>query len=55
MGEPGDSPGLADALMERFAKLGGVELELPPRDTYPRAVEFADADVTEPRRGPAPT
>jgi plasmid stability protein len=28
------------ALHERFAELGGVDLDLPPRNTPPRIVEF---------------
>jgi len=36
-----DSPGsLVDALIERFASLGGVELELPERSTPPRAAHL---------------
>jgi len=38
--EPGESPDLFHALMERFGELGGVELDLPPRATRPRAAEF---------------
>jgi plasmid stability protein len=40
--EPRDEPGLADAIMQRFGELGGVELDLPPRATRPRAAEFVD-------------
>lgn len=40
--EPGDEPGLADAIMQRFSELGGVELDLPPRAARPRAAEFVD-------------
>jgi plasmid stability protein len=40
--EPGDEPGLADAIMQRFSELGGVELDLPPRGARPRAAEFVD-------------
>lgn len=29
--------GLFSALVDRFAELGGVELDLPPRATLPRA------------------
>ena len=39
--EPGQSPDLFHTLMDRFGELGGVELELPPRATRPRAAEFA--------------
>ena len=38
--EPGDAPGLFQVLMDRFGELGGVELDLPPRATRPRAAEF---------------
>lgn len=40
--EPDDGPNLAQAIMARFGELGGVELDLPPRNAAPRAVEFAD-------------
>lgn len=40
--EPGDEPGLAAAIMQRFSELGGVELDLPPRAARPRAAEFVD-------------
>ena len=40
--EPAGGPNLAQAIMTRFGELGGVELDLPPRSTAPRAVEFAD-------------
>lgn len=35
--EPRD---LATALYERFQELGGVDLEIPPRSTPPRSVDF---------------
>lgn len=35
--EDGSRPGLIGALAERFAGLGGVELDLPPRATPARA------------------
>jgi antitoxin FitA len=38
--EPDDSGGLFGTLMERFAELGGVELDLPPRAARPRAAEL---------------
>ena len=38
--EPGESPDLFHTLMDRFGELGGVELELPPRATRPRAADF---------------
>lgn len=40
--EPDEGPNLAQAIMARFGELGGVELELPPRDATPRTAEFAD-------------
>jgi plasmid stability protein len=39
--EPDDAPGMLDVLSDRFAELGGVELNLPPRNAVPRAPEFA--------------
>lgn len=38
--EPGETPGLLQAIMDRFGELGGVELDLPPRAARPRAAEF---------------
>lgn len=38
--EPSKAPGLLQAIMDRFGELGGVELDLPPRATRPRAAEF---------------
>jgi antitoxin FitA len=40
--EPGEAPGMFDAILDRFGELGGVELDLPPRSTQVRAAEFAD-------------
>ena len=40
--ESDDGPNLAQAIMARFGELGGVELDLPPRNAALRAVEFAD-------------
>jgi plasmid stability protein len=40
--EPEPGPNLAEAIMNRFGELGGVELDLPPRSAAPRAVEFHD-------------
>jgi plasmid stability protein len=40
-----DEPPRADlfsALRERFARLGGVDLELPPRATAPRAANLPE-------------
>jgi antitoxin FitA len=38
--EPRETPGLFQTLMDRFSELGGVELDLPPRTTRPRAAGF---------------
>jgi antitoxin FitA len=38
--EPGEAPGLLQTLTDRFAELGGVELDLPPRATPARAGRF---------------
>jgi plasmid stability protein len=40
--EPDDAPGMLDAFIDRFAELGGVELDLPARSTAPRSPDFAD-------------
>jgi plasmid stability protein len=37
-----EGPNLAQAIMARFGDLGGVELDLPPRDAVPRTIDFAD-------------
>ena len=37
---PDEAPGLLQAIMDRFGSLGGVDLDLPPRATQPRAAEF---------------
>jgi antitoxin FitA len=42
--EPDEGPNLAQAIMDRFGELGGVEPDLPPRGAAPRAVEFADGN-----------
>jgi antitoxin FitA len=39
--EPGETPGLFQTLMDRFDELGGVELDLPPRATRPRAADLS--------------
>ena len=36
-----DSTGLAQALLDRFGELGGVDLELPPRAEAPRAADLS--------------
>jgi antitoxin FitA len=38
--EPADSAGLFTALLDRFGRLGGVDLELPGREEPPRAADF---------------
>jgi antitoxin FitA len=38
--EPADSAGLFTALLDRFATLGGVDLELPDRAEPARAADF---------------
>ena len=38
--EPREAPSMFQMLMDRFGKLGGVELELPPRAARPRAADF---------------
>ncbi len=37
-----ESSGLFPALLDRFSALGGVELELPPRSTQPRAADLSE-------------
>ncbi len=39
--EPGKSDNLFTALLDRFADLGGVDLELPSRATPPRAADLS--------------
>ncbi|HWH01829.1 MAG TPA: plasmid stabilization protein [Pilimelia sp.] len=34
--------GLVNALIDRFARLGGVDLDLPPRATPPRAASLPE-------------
>ncbi|MFC7535116.1 Arc family DNA-binding protein [Actinoplanes sp. GCM10030250] len=40
--EEGSRTDLFSALTARFAQLGGLDLELPARDTPPRATDFDD-------------
>lgn len=40
--EPDEAPSMLEAFIDRFAELGGVELDLPPRSVTPRAPDFAD-------------
>jgi antitoxin FitA len=35
-------PSLFNALVDRFARLGGVDLDLPKRDTPPRAASLPE-------------
>lgn len=39
---PEESDQLFTALMERFAEFGGVDLDLPPRSTRPRAADMSE-------------
>jgi antitoxin FitA len=39
--EPEPSGGLFTTLVDRFGAIGGVDLDLPPRSTPPRAAEIA--------------
>lgn len=39
--EPDDDAGLFQTMLDRFGEIGGVELELPPRTTPVRAVDFS--------------
>lgn len=38
--EPGDSEDLFSALLDRFGDVGGVDLDLPRRETPVRAADF---------------
>jgi plasmid stability protein len=38
--EPGELPGLLDAILDRFGELGGVELDIPPRADRARAADL---------------
>ncbi|MGL4178047.1 MAG: FitA-like ribbon-helix-helix domain-containing protein [Dermatophilaceae bacterium] len=37
-----EGPNLAQAIRERFAALGGVDLDIPPRRDQPRAAQVED-------------
>lgn len=39
--EPDDADGLFQAMLDRFGKIGGVELELPSRTTSVRAADLS--------------
>ena len=38
--EPDEESGLVFALLDRFGGLGGVDLDIPPRETQVRAADF---------------
>jgi antitoxin FitA len=38
--EPADAAGLFTAMLDRFAQLGGVDLDVPARDEPARAADF---------------
>ena len=38
--EPDEKPGLVGALLDRFGGLGGVDLDIPPRETQVRAADL---------------
>lgn len=38
--EPEEERGLFQALLDRFGRLGGVDLEIPARTTHPRSAEL---------------
>jgi plasmid stability protein len=40
VGEPGDSDDLFQSMLDRFGEIGGVELDLPARDTPVRGADF---------------
>ncbi len=39
--EPALETGLGQALLTRFAEVGGIRLDLPPRAAVPRAADFS--------------
>lgn len=41
--EAADRLNLAQAIRERFAAIGGIDLEIPPRQDMPRAADLSDA------------
>lgn len=41
--EAEDRPNLAQAIRDRFAAIGGIDLEIPPRRDMPRAADLSDA------------
>jgi plasmid stability protein len=41
VGEPGDSDDLFQSMLDRFGEIGGVELDLPPRNTPVRGADFS--------------
>ena len=38
--EPGEETGLFQALLDKFGKLGGVDLDIPARAAQPRAADL---------------
>lgn len=40
VGAEEEEPNLLQRLHERFAELGGVDLDIPPRSSKPRVVDF---------------
>ncbi|MET9317433.1 plasmid stabilization protein [Kribbella sp. NPDC003505] len=40
VGEDEEEPNILQRLHERFAELGGVDLDIPPRTDAPRVVDF---------------
>jgi plasmid stability protein len=41
VGEPGDSEDLFQSILDRFGEIGGVELDLPARNTPVRGADFS--------------
>jgi plasmid stability protein len=41
VGEPGDSDDLFQSILDRFGEIGGVELDLPARNTPVRGADFS--------------
>ncbi len=40
VGDETTSPGIAVALLDKFSELGGVDLNVPSRDQFPREIDF---------------
>jgi hypothetical protein len=43
---------LAEAIRRRFARYGGVELELPKRELAPDPPDFGESDTTDQAHAP---